>query len=97
MSAEALLAILGMALATFATRAGGIWLGGLVPTTGFAGRWLQQIPGAVLTALVAPALLQGSWHEIAAATVAAAAQRMGGQPVVSMAVGIAVVALLRAA
>ena len=65
-SPEAVLAILGMALATFAIKAGGLLLAGRLPREGFAAAWLRHIPGAVLAALVAPALVTGSLAATAA-------------------------------
>ena len=46
--------ILGMALVTYATRAGGFWLMGLVTPSPRIEAWLKQIPGAVLVAIIAP-------------------------------------------
>lgn len=70
-STEALLAILGMAAVTYAIRAGGYLLASRLPTTGFVAAWMRHLPGAVLAALVAPALIEGSLPEwlAAAATV----------------------------
>jgi branched-subunit amino acid transport protein len=56
MSLEALIAILGMAAVTFAIRAGGLLLANRLPSTGFVANWLKHVPGAVLAALIAPAL-----------------------------------------
>ena len=67
-SPEALIAILGMALVTFAVKAGGLLLANRLPRDGFAASWLKHIPGAVLASLVAPALVTGNPAEgIAAA------------------------------
>lgn len=66
-SPEAFIAILGMALVTIAIKAGGLLLAGRLPRQGFAAAWLRHIPGAVLAALVAPALVTGSPAEIIAA------------------------------
>ena len=54
-----LLAILLMALATYATRAGGLWLASRFDLSERAGAWLEQIPGAILISLVAPTVLTG--------------------------------------
>jgi uncharacterized membrane protein len=66
-STEALVAILGMALVSFAIKAGGLLLANRLPRDGFAAHWLKHIPGAVLASLVAPALVTGSPAEIIAA------------------------------
>ncbi len=66
-SPEALVAIIGMALVTIAIKAGGLLLADRLPRDGFAAAWLRHIPGAVLAALVAPALVSGSTAEMIAA------------------------------
>lgn len=59
MSSDTLLAIAGMALVTFAIRAGGLLLAERLPASGFAAAWMRHIPGAVLASLVAPAVVDG--------------------------------------
>lgn len=71
MSLEALLAILGMAAVTFAIRAGGLLLANRLPSTGFVASWMKHVPGAVLAALVAPAILTGGAAEAVAAAATA--------------------------
>lgn len=71
MSLEALIAILGMAAVTFAIRAGGLLLANRLPTTGFVASWMKHVPGAVLAALVAPAILSGGAAEAVAAAATA--------------------------
>lgn len=71
MSLEALIAILGMAAVTFAIRAGGLLLANRLPTTGFVASWMKHVPGAVLAALVAPAILSGGAAEAIAAAATA--------------------------
>lgn len=73
MSPDALVTILGMAAVTFGIRAGGLLVASRLPQTGFAARFMRNIPGAVLAALVAPALAAGGLAELvaAAATVVA--------------------------
>lgn len=71
MSLEALIAILGMAAVTFAIRAGGLLLANRLPSTGFVASWMKHVPGAVLAALVAPAILSGGAAEAVAAAVTA--------------------------
>lgn len=69
MASDALFAILGMALAAYATRAGGLWLMGLVKLSPRMEAWLRALPGAVMVALVAPEVVSGG---IAAAVAALA-------------------------
>lgn len=57
MSLEALITILGMAAVTFAIRAAGLLLANRLPSQGFVANWMKHVPGAVLAALVAPAVL----------------------------------------
>jgi len=78
MSLESWLTILGMALITFAIRAGGFLIAGRLPSTGFVATWLRHIPGAVLASLVAPAVINGGvaeWIASAAAALAYLATR----------------------
>lgn len=71
MPLESLLAIIGMAVVTYAIRAGGFLIAERLPSSGFVALWMRKLPGAVLAALIAPEVLRGgpvAW----AATIAAA-------------------------
>jgi uncharacterized membrane protein len=96
-SSEALIAILGMALVTFAIKAGGLLLATRLPTTGFAAAWLKHIPGAVMASLVAPALVTGSAAEALAAAATALVYWATRNLFAAMAVGVLAVYLLRLA
>ncbi len=88
----ALITILGMALVTYITRAGGFWLMGLVTPSPRIEAWLRQIPGAVLMAIIAPTALASSFAE----TLAALATALVAQNVlVAMLIGVGTVSLLR--
>ncbi len=50
-----LAAIVGMALVTYATRAGGFWLLGRVRLSRQVDAWLRQVPGAVLATVLVTA------------------------------------------
>ncbi|WP_395814316.1 AzlD family protein [Devosia sp.] len=63
MSLEALVTILGMAGLTYAIRAGGLLLADRLPRIGFVAAWMRHLPGAVLAALVAPAVAGGGIAE----------------------------------
>lgn len=93
--APTLLAILGMALATYATRLGG-WLA--VRRFAVAGRWraaLEAVPGAVLAAVIAPmALATGPAESAAAALTVLAALRL--PPLAAVAIGVLSVVAFRA-
>ena len=85
-----------MALATYATRAGGLWIASRFDLSERAGAWLDQIPGAILVSLVAPTILMGGPVEaLAALAVVIVSLRTGSLPVVMVA-GIGTVLALRA-
>jgi uncharacterized membrane protein len=91
-----LFAILLMALATYATRAGGLWLASRFELSERAGAWLDQIPGAILVSLVAPTVLTGGPAEtFAALAVVIVAFRTGSLPA-AMVTGVGTVLALRA-
>ena len=89
------LTILGMALVTYATRAGGFWLMGLVTPTPRIEAWLKQIPGAVLVAIIAPTVLASSLAETLAAVATVLVAIRTKNVLIAMLVGVAAVALLR--
>ena len=91
----ALITILGMALVTYATRAGGFWLMGLVSPSPRIEAWLRQIPGAVLVAIIAPTVLASSLAETLAALASALVALRTKNVLVAMAVGVGVVWVLR--
>ena len=91
-----LMAILLMALATYSTRAGGLWLASRFDLSERAGAWLDQIPGAILVSLVAPTVLMGGPAEaLAALAVVIVAVRTGSLPA-AVVTGIGTVLVLRA-
>jgi uncharacterized membrane protein len=84
-----------MALVTYATRAGGLWLMGRVPMSSRVEAWLRQVPGAILVSIVAPtALARGPADALAAAATALVALRTRSL-VLAMLVGVAAVWALR--
>jgi uncharacterized membrane protein len=90
-----LLAILGMAIATYATRLAGLALAGRLQLSPRAQAAFDAIPPAVLVAVIAPSALATGWPETAAALLAAlAATRLPLLGVV--AIGVAAVVALRA-
>lgn len=85
-----------MALVTYATRAGGLWLASRLDLSERAGVWLDQIPGAILVSLVAPVVLTGGPAEaLAAVAVVFVAVKTGSLPA-AMVTGVGAVILLRA-
>lgn len=90
------LTILGMALLTYATRAGGLWLMGRVEPTPRVAAWMRHIPGAILVALVAPAVLTGNLADAVAGLATVLVAWRTRNVLLAMVVGIVVVAGLRA-
>ena len=91
-----LLAIILMALATYATRAGGLWLASRFDLSERAGAWLDQIPGAILVSLVAPAILMGGPIEVLATVVVVIVSLRTGSLPAAMMIGVGTVLALRA-
>lgn len=92
---EAVIAILGMALVTIAVKASGLLLADRLPREGFAAAWLRHIPGAVLAALVAPALVTGSPAEVIAAVATGGIFILTRNLFAAMATGVVTVYLVR--
>jgi branched-subunit amino acid transport protein len=92
---EAVIAILGMALVTIAVKASGLLLADRLPREGFAAAWLKHIPGAVLAALVAPALVTGSPAEVVAAVATGGIFILTRNLFAAMATGVVTVYLVR--
>jgi len=88
-------AILGMALVTYACRVGGFWAMRYVPLSGPVRGWLAGIPMAVMGAVLAPAALSGGPPEWAGLAVTFAAMKATNNDLVAVGAGIAVVALGR--
>ncbi len=90
-----LLTIVLMALVTYATRAGGLWLASRLALSERAEAWLDYIPGAILVSIVAPVVLAGGIAEaLAALAVIFVAWRTGSLPI-AMVTGVCAVLLLR--
>lgn len=86
-----LAAILAMAVATYATRVGGLWLLRFVKITPGVQASLDALPVAVLTAVIAPSLVKGGPADlIAAALTLIAASRLPLLPVVVIGVSCCV-------
>lgn len=92
---SALLAIVLMAIVTYATRAGGYWIMGRVTLSPRVEATLTYLPGAVLTALVVPAVLEEGIAGVVALAATAAAMRWRGNLLLAMAAGIITIQLMR--
>lgn len=98
MDAASLTAILAMAAATYACRAGGFWLATRLNPTPFVEAWLQELPGAVFAALIAPMVAGAGPAGWVAAAVGFGLMRWTGQFLVALVGGLAVyVALVKLA
>ena len=96
LDSQTLLAIVLMALVTYATRAGGLWLTSRLTLSDRMEAWLGYIPGAILVSLVAPTVLASGLAEaLAALAVVLVALRTGSLPV-AMVTGVGAVLVLRA-
>ena len=93
---EVMFAIILMALATYATRAGGLWLASRFDLSERAGAWLDQIPGAILVSLVAPTVLVGGPAEALAALAVLIVASRTGSLLAAMLTGVGAVVVLRA-
>ena len=95
MTLDALLAILGMAAVTYAIRAGGLLVANRLPTDGFVARWMKHVPGAVMAALIAPAVIRGGPAEAVAAAATALVYILSRNLFAAMAGGVFAVYLAR--
>ena len=93
MSAANILTMLAMTLVTYATRMAGMLVGRRLPTTGRMKQALDALPAAVLTALIAPAVMTGPAAMTAAVATVVAATRL--PLIAAMAVGMATAAITR--
>lgn len=90
-----LTAILGMALVTYLTRAGGIWLIERFAPSKKAEAALRAIPGAVLISIVLPAVAQQGLAEMFATLATGAAAWRTKNPLGAMLVGVITIILFR--
>ena len=90
-----ILAIIGMALATYATRASGLYLMRGVSVMGRLKAALDALPPAILMAVIAPTILTTGIAETIAAALTAVAAFMRLPLVVTILIGVVSVVLLR--
>ena len=91
MSPEVVFVIAGMALVTMGIRFGGYLLADRLPDAGFVAAWMRHIPGAVLAALVAAAVLSGEPAEILGTLATAAAWLLTRNLFAAMVAGVGTV------
>ena len=91
-----LVAILGMALVTYLSRAGGVLLMGIVPVTPRVEAFLRYLSSSVLVALVVPAVIESrDPATFVAVAVTVLVMAVSRQLVAAMLVGVVAAALLR--
>lgn len=89
--------VFGMAVVTYATKAGGLWLLGRVDLDERTEAALEVLPGAILVSIVAPELAAGGLAEWTAALVAGVAAWRTENLLVSLIAAIATLLVLREA
>jgi uncharacterized membrane protein len=93
--ANTLLAIAGMALATYATRIGGFALMRFMEVKGRMKAALDAMPAAILMSVIAPTVIGTGVAETLAAVITAAAAILRLPMIVTIVIGIASVVALR--
>lgn len=92
---ESLLVIAVMALITYAFRGGGYWIMGRVTLSPRMEAGLAYLPGAVITALVVPSMLEAGVPGVFGVAVVAVCMRFRPNLLLAMTMGIVTVWLLR--
>lgn len=88
--------LLAMTLAVYVMRIGGYWLIGRIPIGPRLHRMLDALPGAVITASIAPILAQGTASAALALAAAAGTMFAVRNDFAAMVAGVGVAALARA-
>jgi uncharacterized membrane protein len=96
MSAEEMAVLLGVALLTYATRAGGFFAMRFVRMTPRVRQWLGALPLSVMGAFLAPVALAGGIAELAGLAVTVVLTRAVSNGIAPILGGIGTVAALRA-
>lgn len=92
---DSLLVIAVMAVITYAFRGGGYWLMGRVTLSPRLEAGLAYLPGAVITALVVPSMLEAGVPGIIGVAMVALVMRFRPNMLLAMAAGIITVWLVR--
>ena len=90
-------AVFGAAAVTYIFRAGGLALADRLPKGGRIGQALNALPGALLIALAAPAVLDGGWAGLIAAGAAVALLAGTGNVLLAVSAAMALAVFFRAA
>jgi uncharacterized membrane protein len=84
-----------MALFTYLTRIGGVWLTGRMPHPERLEQWLRPVPGAILAAIVAPAVVAAGWPGLVAVAAVVLIAIRAGSVFTAAVIGTTVIAVLR--
>lgn len=94
MTGEAFITIVGMAIVTYSTRAGGMWLMRFTSPSARTEQWLQHIPGSVLAAIIAPAVIGHGISGVVAVLVTGVVSLRARNLLLAMASGVITVYLV---
>lgn len=94
MTSNLTLIIIGMAIVTYLTRIGGIWVMSRVRVTPVIERFLDAMSGSVLVAFIVPEALEGGWTVWVATAVTIAVMLLKKQMLLAVLSGVATAALL---
>jgi uncharacterized membrane protein len=94
--ATALLAIGGMALITYATRAGGLWAMDHIPVSPRVESFLRHMASSVIVAIVVTQAWRGDWAMRAAIVVSVAVMQAFRSTTAALAAGMVAAAVWRA-
>lgn len=90
-----LITIIGMAIATYFTRAGGFWLMGRFSPSKRLERGLRAVPAAIMISIVAPSVITRGLPEIMAAVTTGIVAWRTNNPLVAMVIGVLTVIIMR--
>lgn len=92
---DSIMVIAAMALVTYAFRGGGYWLMGRVTLSPRLEAGLAYLPGAVITALVVPSMLEAGFPGVVGVAVVALCMKLRPNLLFAMVAGIFTVWLIR--
>lgn len=92
---DSVVVILAMAAVTYAFRGGGYWLMGRVTLSPRLESGLAYLPGAVITALVVPSMLEAGFPGVIGVAIVALCMRIRPNLLLAMLAGIFTVWLIR--
>ncbi len=93
--AQVLLTIAAAAMVTYSLRFGGLILAGRLPQSGRWQRFMDALPGTILVSLIAPGIVSAGWWGGLGALATALCAYKTRNVILSMLLGVALVALHR--